>query len=120
MTKDIENVDKNGIRKILGMTKAYEKDKCFLETEKEQHIPFHQTPSLPTTAVNDINKNQECITNMTCHSRQQTRNVQTAYRKTDKNKKTGIANQQKLCSKRYNLRSSSYQNATLPNSRYCY
>ena len=70
---------KKGVRKILGMTKAYEKDKCFLETEKEQHLPFHQTPSLPTTAVNDINKNQECITNKTCHSRQQTRNIQTAY-----------------------------------------
>ena len=51
MTKDIENVNKKGDTKILGMTKAYEKDKRFLETENERCIPFHQTSPPANTAV---------------------------------------------------------------------
>ena len=84
MTKDIENVHKTWDAKILGMTKTYEKDKQFLEPEKEQHIPFLQTLSPSTTTVNDINKNLESTTTKTCHSREQFRNVQTTYQKTDK------------------------------------
>ena len=41
MTTDLENVNKKYDTKILDMTKAYEKDKRFLETEKEQCIDFH-------------------------------------------------------------------------------
>ena len=52
------------------MTKAYEKEKPFLETQKERRIPFHRTPSPPTTAVNDTNKNLESTTNKTCHGRE--------------------------------------------------
>ena len=84
MTKDIENVNKTWDAKILGMTKTYEKDKQFLELEKEQHIPFLQNLSPSTATVNDINKNLESTTTKTCHSREQFRNVQTAYRSTDK------------------------------------
>ena len=78
MTKDIENVNKKWDTKILGMMKAYEKDKRFRETEKEQRIPFHQTSPLPNIAVKDTNKNLESTLNKTCHSREQTRHVQTA------------------------------------------
>ena len=78
MTKDIENVNKKWDTKILGMMKAYEKDKRFRETEKEQRITFHQTSPLPNIAVNDTNKNLESTLNKTCHSREQTRHVQTA------------------------------------------
>ena len=78
MTKDIENVNKKWDTKILGMMKAYEKDKRFRETEKAQRIPFHQTSPLPNIAVNDTNKNLESTLNKTCHSREQTRHVQTA------------------------------------------
>ena len=84
MTKDIENVNKTWDAKILGMTKTYEKYKQILELEKEQHIPFLQTLSPSTTTVNDINKNLESTTTKTCHIREQFRNVQTAYRSTDK------------------------------------
>ena len=102
------------------MTKAYEKEKPFLETQKERRIPFHRTPSPPTTAVNDTNKNLESTRNKTWHGREQTRNVQTAYRKTDKIQKSWDHQPTKHRKKRYNLRSSTYQNATLPNSRYRY
>ena len=70
MTKDIENVNKKWDTKILGMTKACEKDKRFLETEKERRIPFHQTLPPPNTAVNDTNENFESTSNKTCHSRE--------------------------------------------------
>ena len=66
------------------MTKAYEKDKRFLETEKERCISFHQTSPLLNTAVNNTNKNFESNSNKTCHGREQTHNVQTGYRKIDK------------------------------------
>ena len=79
LTKVIENVNKKWDTKMLGMAKAYEKEKRFFETEKEQHISFHQTSLPPNTAVNDTNENLESISNKTCPSRQQTRNVQTCY-----------------------------------------
>ena len=43
------------------MMKAYEKDKRFLGTEKEQSIHFQHTlpPPPPHIAVNDTNKNLE-------------------------------------------------------------
>ena len=67
--------------KILGMTKVYKKDKRLLETEMERHIPFHQTSQPPNTVVNNINENLESASNKTCHCREETRNVQTAYQK---------------------------------------
>ena len=120
MTKDIENVKKKWDTKLLGMTKAYEKDKRFCETEKEQHIFFHQTSPPPNTAVNDTNENLESTSSKTCPSREQTHNVQTGYRKIDKIQKNWDCQPTKHREKRYNLRSSIYQNATLPNSRYRY
>ena len=66
VTKDIENVNKKWDTKILGMTKAYEKDKRFLETEKERRISFYQTSPPPNTAVNDTNENLESTSNKTC------------------------------------------------------
>ena len=38
------------------MMKSYEKDKRFLETEKEQSIHFQHTSPPPHIAVNDTNK----------------------------------------------------------------
>ena len=70
MTKDIENVNKKWETKILGMTKAYEKDKRFLETEKVRRIPFNQTSPPPDTAFNDTNENVESTSNKTSHSRE--------------------------------------------------
>ena len=67
--------------KTLGMTKVYKKDNRLLETETEEHIPFHQTSQPPKTVVNNINENLESASNKTCHSREQTRNDQTAYKK---------------------------------------
>ena len=84
VTNDVENVNEKSDTKILEMTKAYEEDKRFLETEKKRRIPFHKTSSVPTTAVNNTNKNLESTANKTCHSREQTRNVQTAYQKLTK------------------------------------
>ena len=63
------------------MTKAYEKDKHFLETEKKQHISFHQTSPPLNTAVNNTNENLESTSSKTCPSREQTRTVQTGYQK---------------------------------------
>ena len=51
--------------------KAYEKDKRFLETEKEQCIPFHQTSPMPNTSVKNTNENLESTSNKTCHSGEQ-------------------------------------------------
>ena len=79
VTKDIENVNKKWDTKILGMTKAYEKDKSFLETEKRRHIPFNQTLPRPNTAVNDTNENVESTSNKTCYSREPRLNVQTVH-----------------------------------------
>ena len=74
------------------MTKAYEKDKCFPETENVRCIPFNQTSPTPNTAVNDSKKIFESTSNKNCHSREQTLNIQTSYRKTDKiQKKLGSA-----------------------------
>ena len=120
MTKDIEYVNKKWDTKILGMTKAYEKDKRFLETEKERRISFYQTSPPPNTAVNDTNENLESTSNNTCPSTEQTRNVQRGYRKIDKIQKNWDCQLTKHREKRYNLRSSTYQNTTLPNSRYRY
>ena len=75
MTKDIKNVNKKWDTKILGMAKAYEKDKRFLETEKVRHIPFNQTSPPPDTTVNDTNENVESTSNKTCHSREQILNA---------------------------------------------
>ena len=66
------------------MTKVYEKDKRFLETEKVRRIPFNQILPPPDTAVNDINENVESTSNKTSHSKVQALNVQTAYRKINK------------------------------------
>ena len=90
MTKDIEDLNTKWDTKILGKTKAYEKDKRFLETEKEQRIPFHQTPSPLTTAANDTNKNLE-RTNLQC--------LNGLIEKLTKYKKTGIANQRNIARK---------------------
>ena len=120
MTKDIGNANKKWDTKILGMAKAYEKDKRFLETEKKRHTPFHQTSPPPNTAVNDTNEKLKSTSNKTCHIREQTRNVQATYRKTDKIQKNGDRQPTKHREKGYNLRSSTYQNATLPYSRYRY
>ena len=38
------------------MTKAYEKDKSFLETQKERRLLFHQVLPPTATAVNDTNE----------------------------------------------------------------
>ena len=70
------------------MVKAYEKDKRLLGTEKERSIHFQQTSPSPHIAVNDTNKNLESTSNETCHSREQTRNVETGYHKIGKVKKT--------------------------------
>ena len=51
--------------------KADEKDKRFLETEKEQCIPFHRTSLLPNTSVKNTNENLESTSNKTCHSVEQ-------------------------------------------------
>ena len=120
MTKDIENVDKKWDSKILGMTKVYDKDKRFLESEKEWRISFHQASQPLKTAVNDTNENLESTSNKTCPSREQTCNVQTGYQKIDKIQKNWDCQPTKHCEKKNNLRSSTYQNATLPNSRYRY
>ena len=53
--------------------------KRFLETGKVGCIPFNQTSPLPNTAVNDTNENVESTSSKTCHSREQTLKVQTAY-----------------------------------------
>ena len=90
------------------MTKAYEKDKRFLETQQEQRIHFHETSPQPNTAVNNTNENLESTANKTCHSRKHTRNVQTAYRKIQKN-------WDREPTKHYEK-----DTATLPNSRYLY
>ena len=81
---------------------------------------FHQTSPPPNTAVNDTNEKLKSTSNKTCHIREQTRNVQATYRKTDKIQKNGDRQPTKHREKGYNLRSSTYQNATLPNSRYRY
>ena len=60
MTKD-RKCSKNCDIKILGMTKACEIGKRYLETEKERRITFHQIPPPTTTAVNDANENLESI-----------------------------------------------------------
>ena len=99
MAKDIENVNKKWDAKVLAMTKVYEKDKRFLETEKVRRIPFNQTSPPPNTVVNDTNENLESTSNKTCHNREQTLNVQTAYQKIDKIQKTGIANQRNIAKK---------------------
>ena len=99
MAKDIENGNKKWDSKILGMTKAYEKDKSLLETEKEQRIYFHQTSQPRKTAVNDTNENLESSSNKTCPGREQTCNVQTGYQKLTKYKKTGIASQRSIAIK---------------------
>ena len=65
MTKDIEDLNTKWDTKVLGKTKAYEKDKRFLGTEKEWRKTFHQTPSPLTTTANDANKNLES-TNSQC------------------------------------------------------
>ena len=91
-TKDIENANKKWDTKILGMT-------TFLESEKERCILSHQISSLPNTVVNDTIQNLESTSKKTRHSREQTRNVQPAYRKIDKCKKTGIANQENIAGK---------------------
>ena len=75
MIKDIGNVNKKQDTKIIVLTKAYENDKRFLKTEKEQHIPFYQTSPPPNTTVNDTNENLESTSNKTCDSREETRNV---------------------------------------------
>ena len=87
VTKDTENVNKEWGTKIVSMTKTYEKDKRFLETEKERRIRFHQNSPRPNTTANNINENLESTSNKTCHSREETRNVQTDYQKIDKYKK---------------------------------
>ena len=84
VAKDIENVNKKWDTKILGMAKAFEKDKRFLETEKERCISFHQTSPPLNTAVDDTNENLESTSNKTCTGREQTHNVQTGYRKIHK------------------------------------
>ena len=78
---------------------------------------FHPTSPPPNFALNHVNKNLESTSNETCHCREQTCNVQTAYQKIDKIQKTKINLRYE---KRYNLRSSTYQNITLPNFRYHY
>ena len=78
---------------------------------------FHPTSPPPNFALNHVNKNLESTSNKTCHCREQTCNVQTAYQKIDKIQKTKINLRYE---KRYNLRSSTYQNITLPNFRYHY
>ena len=120
MTKDIENANKKWDTKILGMTKAYEKHKRLLETEKVRRIPFNQTSPPPDTAFNDTNENVERTSNKTSQNQEQTLNVQTAYRKINKIQKNWDRQPTKHREKRYNLRSSTYQNDTLPNSRYRY
>ena len=64
--------------KNIKMTKAYEKDKPFLENEKRR-IPFHQISPLTTSAVNDTNKNLKFISNKICDSSEQSRNIQRSY-----------------------------------------
>ena len=120
VAKDIENVNKKWDTKILGMAKAFEKDKRFLETEKERCISFHQTSPPLNTAVDDTNENLESTSNKTCPGREQTHNVQTGYRKIHKIQKDWECQPTKHRKKRYNLRPSIYQNATVPNSRHCY
>ena len=48
VTKYIENENKKWDTKISGMTKAYEKEKRFLDTEKERRLRFRRI-SQPTT-----------------------------------------------------------------------
>ena len=112
VTKDIENVNKKWETKILGMTKTYDKDKRFLETEKEWRIPFHKILSPRNTAVNDTNVNLESNSKKTSHSREQTHNARTAYRKIYKTQKNWDHQPTKHHEKRYNLRLPTYQDAT--------
>ena len=84
------------------MTKAYEKDKRFLETEKERRIFFHQTSPPSNTAVKDTNKNLKSTSNKTCPNRAQTRNLvmsKQVIEKLIKYKKSGIANQRNIARK---------------------
>ena len=81
------------------MTKAYEKDKCFPETEKERRIPIYQISPPITTAVNDTNENLGSISKKTCHSREQIRNVQITYRKIEKVQKNWDRQPTKYCEK---------------------
>ena len=76
------------------MTKAYEKDKRFLQTEEVRRIPFNQTSPPPDTAFNDTNENVESTSNKTSHSREQT-----LIEKLTKYKKTEIANQRNIARK---------------------
>ena len=102
--------------KILGMTKAYEQDKRFVESEKKQRLGFHQITPLKTTTVKTNNKNLVSISIRACYSKEKicklAKNWECAKKLNEK--------QMKLRKKRYNLRSSTYQNAKLPNFRYRY
>ena len=55
----------------------------------------------------------ENISNKTCYSKQQTRIVQTTYQKIDNVQRNWNRQPTKHYDKRYNLKSSSYQNVTL-------
>lgn len=86
VTEYIEYVNKKWDNKILGMTKAYEKEKCFLK-QKLVFIQLHHHPTLHSTMSKKIWK---VLQTKTCHSREQTCNVQTPYQKIDKIQKTKI------------------------------
>ena len=113
VTKDIENTNKKWDTKILGMT-------TFLESEEERRILSHQISSLSNTVVNDTIQNLESTSKKTRHSREQTRNVQPAYRKINKLQKNWDWQPRKHRRKRYNLRLLTYQNSIWLNSRCCY
>ena len=56
------------------MTKAYEKDKRFQESEKKQRLTFHQITPLTTTTFKSTNKNLESISIRACYNKEKIRN----------------------------------------------
>ena len=60
--------------RILGMTKAYEKDKRFQESEKKQRLTFHQITPLTTTTFKSTNKNLESISIRAFYNKEKIRN----------------------------------------------
>ena len=106
--------------KTLGMTKVYKKDNRLLETETERHIPFHQTSQPPNTVSTISTKIWKVL--QTRHATVESKLAMTKQliKKIDKLQKNWDRQPTKHCEKRHNLRSLTYQNTTLPNSRYYY
>ena len=99
VTKDIENVNKIWDTKILGMTKAYEKDKCFLKLRRSDAyllIKLHHCQTLqsmiPPKNWKVLQTRHATVENKLVMSRQ-------LIEKLTKYKKTRITNRQNIAKK---------------------